>query len=59
MEKNQREFYLNEQMRAIQKELGHSEEGRTELDELEEKIKKRGMARRRTRRPRRRSRSFG
>jgi len=43
MEKNQREFYLNEQMRAIQKELGHGEEGRTELDELEEKIKKRGM----------------
>jgi len=43
MEKNQREFYLNEQMRAIQKELGHGEEGRTELDELEEKIRKRGM----------------
>ncbi|GAB4245565.1 MAG: endopeptidase La [Deltaproteobacteria bacterium] len=43
MEKSQREFYLNEQMRAIQKELGHAEEGRTELDELEEKIKKRGM----------------
>ncbi|OYV73577.1 MAG: endopeptidase La, partial [Deltaproteobacteria bacterium 21-66-5] len=43
MEKNQREFYLNEQMRAIQKELGQGEEGRTELDELEEKIKKRGM----------------
>ncbi|MGB7630170.1 MAG: LON peptidase substrate-binding domain-containing protein, partial [Candidatus Deferrimicrobium sp.] len=43
MEKSQREFYLNEQMRAIQKELGHGEEGRTELDELEEKIKKRGM----------------
>jgi len=43
MEKNQREFYLNEQMRAIQKELGHGEEGRTELDELEDKIKKRGM----------------
>ena len=43
MEKSQREFYLNEQMRAIQKELGQGEEGRTELDELEEKIKKRGM----------------
>ncbi|PWB67942.1 MAG: endopeptidase La [Deltaproteobacteria bacterium] len=43
MEKTQREFYLNEQMRAIQKELGQGEEGRTELDELEEKIKKRGM----------------
>ena len=44
MEKTQREFYLNEQMRAIQKELGHGEEGRTELDELEEKIKKKGMS---------------
>ncbi|HEU4950258.1 MAG TPA: endopeptidase La [Candidatus Deferrimicrobiaceae bacterium] len=43
MEKSQREFYLNEQMRAIQKELGQGEEGRTELDELEEKIRKRGM----------------
>jgi ATP-dependent Lon protease len=43
MEKSQREFYLNEQMRAIQKELGHGEEGRTELDELDEKIKSRGM----------------
>src|SRR3990170_1140159 len=31
-------------MRAIQKELGHGEEGRTELDELEEKIKKKGMS---------------
>ncbi|HET6370416.1 MAG TPA: LON peptidase substrate-binding domain-containing protein, partial [Nitrospiria bacterium] len=44
MEKTQREFYLNEQMRAIQKELGQGEEGRTELDELEEKIKKKGMS---------------
>jgi ATP-dependent Lon protease len=43
MEKTQREFYLNEQMRAIQKELGQGEEGRSELDELEEKVKKRGM----------------
>ncbi|MEW6719660.1 MAG: endopeptidase La [Thermodesulfobacteriota bacterium] len=43
MEKSQREFYLNEQMRAIQKELGHGEEGRSELDELEDKIKNRGM----------------
>jgi len=43
MEKTQREFYLNEQMRAIQKELGHGDEGRSELDELEEKIKKKKM----------------
>jgi ATP-dependent Lon protease len=39
MEKTQREYYLNEQMKAIQKELG-DEEGRDELAELEEKIKK-------------------
>jgi ATP-dependent Lon protease len=44
MEKTQREFYLNEQMRAIQKELGQGEDGRTELDELEEKVRKRGMS---------------
>jgi ATP-dependent Lon protease len=44
MEKTQREFYLNEQMRAIQKELGQGDEGRTELDELEEKVKKKGMS---------------
>ncbi len=39
MEKTQREYYLNEQMKAIQKELG-DEEGRDELQELEDKIKK-------------------
>ena len=39
MEKTQREYYLNEQMKAIQKELG-DEEGKDELHELEEKIKK-------------------
>jgi ATP-dependent Lon protease len=39
MEKTQREYYLNEQMKAIQKELG-DEEGKDELAELEEKIKK-------------------
>ncbi len=44
MERSQREFYLNEQMRAIQKELGQGDEARTELDELEEKIKKKGMS---------------
>jgi ATP-dependent Lon protease len=43
MEKTQKEFYLNEQMRAIQKELGQGDEGRSELDELEEKVKKRKM----------------
>jgi ATP-dependent Lon protease len=40
MEKTQREYYLNEQIKAIQKELGDSEEGRDELAELEERIGK-------------------
>ncbi|GJE56334.1 endopeptidase La [Methylobacterium thuringiense] len=40
MEKTQREYYLNEQMKAIQKELGDGEDGRDELAELEEKIEK-------------------
>ncbi|MCO4054349.1 MAG: endopeptidase La [Bosea sp.] len=38
MEKTQREYYLNEQMKAIQKELGDNEEGRDELAEIEQKI---------------------
>jgi ATP-dependent Lon protease len=40
MEKTQREYYLNEQLKAIQKELGEGEEGRDELAELEERINK-------------------
>ncbi len=40
MEKTQREYYLNEQMKAIQKELGESEEGTDELAELERRIEK-------------------
>lgn len=40
MEKTQREYYLNEQLKAIQKELGEIDEGRDETSELEEKIKK-------------------
>ena len=40
MEKTQREYYLNEQLKAIQKELGEGEEGRDEAAELEAKIKK-------------------
>jgi len=40
MEKTQREYYLNEQMKAIQKELGESEDGRDETAELEDRIKK-------------------
>ena len=38
MEKSQREYYLNEQMKAIQKELGDIDEGVSELDQLEKKI---------------------
>jgi ATP-dependent Lon protease len=40
MEKTQREYYLNEQMKAIQRELGEGEDGRDELAELEGKIAK-------------------
>ena len=40
MEKTQREYYLNEQMKAIQKELGEGEDGKDETAELEAKIKK-------------------
>ncbi len=40
MEKTQREYYLNEQMKAIQKELGELEDGKDEASELEDRIKK-------------------
>ena len=40
MEKTQRDYYLNEQMKAIQKELGNSEDGKNEIDELEDQIVK-------------------
>lgn len=40
MEKTQREYYLNEQMKAIQKELGEGEDGKDETSELEEAIEK-------------------
>ena len=43
MEKSQREYYLNEQMKAIQKELGEIDEGHNEIAELEKKIEKAGM----------------
>jgi len=42
MEKSQREYYLNEQVKAIQKELGEQDEA-ADLDELEDKIKSSGM----------------
>ena len=43
MEKSQREYYLNEQMKAIQKELGDMEEAPNEMEELARKIAKSGM----------------
>ncbi|MGH6951014.1 MAG: endopeptidase La [Vitreimonas sp.] len=39
MEKTQREYYLNEQMKAIQRELGDGDEGREDINELEQRIK--------------------
>ncbi|MCK5921479.1 MAG: endopeptidase La, partial [Methylococcales bacterium] len=44
MEKNQREYYLNEQMKAIQKELGEMEDVPNELEELAQKIADSGMS---------------
>ncbi|MCW5568948.1 MAG: LON peptidase substrate-binding domain-containing protein, partial [Dokdonella sp.] len=43
MEKSQREYYLNEQMKAIQKELGDAEETPNELEELSRKVEAAGM----------------
>ncbi|MEJ2107543.1 MAG: endopeptidase La [Acidiferrobacteraceae bacterium] len=43
MEKSQREYYLNEQMKAIQKELGEMDEAPNEMEELAQKIEKAGM----------------
>jgi len=44
MEKSQKEYYLNEQMQAIQKELGDRDEFKNELQELEQKIKQKRMS---------------
>ena len=44
MEKTQREYYLNEQMRAIQKEMGAKDDHKSELDELEARIKRKRMS---------------
>ncbi len=43
MERSQKEFYLNEQIKAIQKELGKRDEFKTDMDELKQKIKKAKM----------------
>ena len=44
MEKNQREYYLNEQMKAIQKELGEMDEASNEVEDLEKKINAAGLS---------------
>ena len=44
MEKSQREYYLNEQMKAIQKEMGEMEDGPNEAEDLKNKIEKAGMS---------------
>ena len=44
MEKSQREYYLNEQMKAIQKELGEIDDAPNELEDLQQKIEKSGMS---------------
>ena len=44
MEKSQREYYLNEQMKAIQNELGEMEDAPNEMDELQKKIEEAGMS---------------
>ena len=45
MEKTQKEYYLNEQMRAIQKEMGEKDDFKNEIQELEDKVKKKRMSR--------------
>ena len=44
MEKTQKDYYLTEQMRAIQKEMGDKDDAASELKELEDKIKKKKMS---------------
>ena len=44
MEKTQKEYYLNEKMKAIQKELGEKDEFKGEIDELEEQVRKKEMS---------------
>lgn len=43
MERNQREYYLNEQIKAINKEMGRDDDPQAEVDELEQKLKGRDM----------------
>ena len=57
MEKNQKEYYLSEQMRAIQKELGEKDDFSAEMKELEIKIREKKMSKEGPRRWKRSSRS--
>ncbi len=43
MEKSQKEYYLNEQMNAIQKELGQKEDGKSEIQDMEERLESKNM----------------
>ena len=52
MEKSQREYYLNEQMKAIQKELGDMDDAPNEVEDLRARSKRRACPRRPRRRPR-------
>ncbi|MBI3078810.1 MAG: endopeptidase La [Deltaproteobacteria bacterium] len=58
MERAQKEYYLNEQMRAIQRELGEKDEFKTEAAELEEKINKKKMSEEATRKVKRELKKF-
>ena len=44
MSQSQREYLLREQLKAIHKELGESDDGQAEIDELREKLEKSGMS---------------
>ncbi len=59
MEKTQKEYYLNEQMRAIQKELGGKDDFKQELHELEEKITRENFPKKLKKKPFLKSRNWG
>ena len=50
MEKSQKEYYLNEQMNAIQKELGQKDDGKSDIQEIEESLEAKRMPKRRKKR---------
>ena len=59
MERNQREYYLSEQIKAINKEMGRDDDPQAEMDELEQKLRARNMPEEARERPSRKSRSCG